>query len=145
MCARRTRGDYVFGLTCVNDVTARELQKKDIQFTRAKGFDTFAPIGPCIATGLDTRAGRPGRRRAGSTVSAGRRRRPRELIFPIDQLVAFVSAVMTLLPGRRDLDGNAGRRRPAAAPAMSVTIKVAGVGELDEPGQARAGYKERSL
>jgi 2-keto-4-pentenoate hydratase/2-oxohepta-3-ene-1,7-dioic acid hydratase in catechol pathway len=44
---------YVFGLTCVNDVTARELQKKDVQFTRAKGFDTFAPVGPCIATGLD--------------------------------------------------------------------------------------------
>jgi len=44
---------YVFGITCVNDITARELQKKDVQYTRAKGFDTFAPIGPCVATGLD--------------------------------------------------------------------------------------------
>ena len=45
--------DHVFGATCVNDVTARELQEKDVQFTRAKGFDTFCPLGPCIATGLD--------------------------------------------------------------------------------------------
>ena len=44
---------YILGITCVNDVTARELQKKDIQYTRAKGFDTFAPVGPCIATGLE--------------------------------------------------------------------------------------------
>ena len=68
---------YVFGLTCVNDVTARELQKKDVQYTRAKGFDTFAPVGPCIATGLDYDAqdGLGGRRlgqrrRAGSLVDA---------------------------------------------------------------------------
>ena len=56
--------DYVFGLTCVNDVTARELQKKDVQYTRAKGFDTFAPLGPCIATGIDYAfsGGHPGRR-----------------------------------------------------------------------------------
>ena len=45
--------DYVLGVTCLNDVTARELQAKDVQYSRAKGFDTFAPIGPCIAVGLD--------------------------------------------------------------------------------------------
>ena len=54
---------YVLGLTCVNDVTARELQEKDVQYTRAKGFDTFAPIGPCIAAGLDYRAPGGHRRR----------------------------------------------------------------------------------
>ena len=48
--------DYVLGLTCVNDVTARDLQRKDVQYTRAKGFDTFAPLGPCIAVGLDPSA-----------------------------------------------------------------------------------------
>ena len=51
--ARTRRTDYVFGLTCVNDVTARDLQNKGAGYTRAKGFDTFAPIGPCIAHGLD--------------------------------------------------------------------------------------------
>ena len=48
--------DYVLGVTCLNDVTARELQAKDVQYSRAKGFDTFAPIGPCIAVGLDPSA-----------------------------------------------------------------------------------------
>ena len=68
---------YVFGLTCVNDVTARELQKKDIQFTRAKGFDTFAPIGPCIVTGLDYTRRMACSSKATSTASVGRRGRPR--------------------------------------------------------------------
>ena len=48
--------DYVLGLTCVNDVTARDLQKQDVQYTRAKGFDTFAPVGPCIVVGLEADA-----------------------------------------------------------------------------------------
>src|SRR4051812_28963456 len=52
----QSAADYILGLTCLNDVTARELQAKDVQYTRAKGFDTFAPIGPCIAAGLDYRA-----------------------------------------------------------------------------------------
>src|SRR6185436_3163120 len=80
--------DYVFGLTCVNDVTARDLQKKESQYTRCKGFDTFAPIGPAIATGLD---GAPrsvegwvnGERRQGSST--------RHLIFPIEHLIEFIT------------------------------------------------------
>jgi 2-keto-4-pentenoate hydratase/2-oxohepta-3-ene-1,7-dioic acid hydratase in catechol pathway len=125
---------YVFGLTCVNDVTARELQKKDIQFTRAKGFDTFAPIGPCIVTGLDYHAPdgllvegyvNGERRQTGSTKS---------LIFPIDQLIAFVSAVMTLLPGDIISTGTPAGVGPMQA-GDSVTIKVAGVGELTNPVQ----------
>ena len=62
--------DYVLGITCLNDVTARELQDKDVQYSRAKGFDTFAPIGPCIAVGLDPRTEhrRVGKRRAASQV-----------------------------------------------------------------------------
>src|ERR1017187_6746704 len=93
---RAKAGDYILGLTCVNDVTARDLQKKESQFTRCKGFDTFAPIGPCIATGL---TGDP--RAIEGWVNAERRQSSTtdRLIFPIDQLVEFVTFVMTLQPG----------------------------------------------
>ncbi len=123
---------YVFGLTCVNDVTARELQRKDVQYTRAKGFDSFAPVGPCIATGLDYHAP------AGLTVEGwvnGTRRQAsstRELIFPIDRLIAFISSVMTLLPGDIISTGTPSGIGPLAA-GDRVTIKVEGVGELTNP------------
>src|SRR3989441_1416124 len=79
--------DHILGLICVNDVTARDLQKKESQFTRCKGFDTFAPIGPCIATGLN---GEP--RSVEGWVNGERRQasRTKQLIFPIDLLVGFV-------------------------------------------------------
>ena len=96
--AERTRWDYILGLTCVNDVTARELQSKESQYTRCKGFDTFAPIGPCIATAWRLNgAGRGvegwvnGERRQTSSTA--------QLIFPIEQLVEFITFVMTLEPG----------------------------------------------
>ncbi|CAN5447022.1 fumarylacetoacetate hydrolase family protein [soil metagenome] len=120
---------YIFGVTCVNDVTARELQVRDIQYTRAKGFDSFAPIGPCIASGLDyTRVEGLGvegwvngqRRQASST---------RELIFSIHRLVAFISSVMTLLPGDIISTGTPAGIGLLAA-GDTVTIKVEGVGEL---------------
>jgi 2-keto-4-pentenoate hydratase/2-oxohepta-3-ene-1,7-dioic acid hydratase in catechol pathway len=123
---------YVFGLTCVNDVSARELQRKDIQYTRAKGFDTFAPVGPCIATGIDYNAAdgvdvegwvNGTRRQASST---------RELIFSIDRLIAFISAVMTLLPGDIISTGTPAGVGPLAA-GDRVMVKVAGVGELSNP------------
>ena len=125
---------YVFGFTCVNDVTARELQKKDVQFTRAKGFDTFAPLGPCLVTGLDFQ-GPDGiqveawvngeRRQSGST---------RDLIFPIEELIAFVSAVMTLLPGDIICTGTPAGVGPIK-PGDRVTVRIAGVGELTNPVQ----------
>jgi 2-keto-4-pentenoate hydratase/2-oxohepta-3-ene-1,7-dioic acid hydratase in catechol pathway len=123
---------YVFGLTCVNDVTARELQKKDVQFTRGKGFDTFAPIGPCVATGLDLRSPAGiqvegwvnGECRQSGSTSA--------LIFPIDELIAFISAVMTLLPGDIIATGTPAGVGPIT-PGDRVTVKVAGVGELTNP------------
>jgi 2-keto-4-pentenoate hydratase/2-oxohepta-3-ene-1,7-dioic acid hydratase in catechol pathway len=123
---------YVFGLTCVNDISARELQTRDVQFTRAKGFDSFAPVGPCIATGLDYHAA------AGLTVEAfvnGDRRQhssTRELIFPIDKLIAFVTNVMTLLPGDIIATGTPAGVGPIV-PGDRVTIKVEGVGELTNP------------
>jgi 2-keto-4-pentenoate hydratase/2-oxohepta-3-ene-1,7-dioic acid hydratase in catechol pathway len=121
---------YVFGLTCLNDVTARELQRKDVQYTRAKGFDTFAPLGPCIAVGHDLRSpiGIEGwvngeRRQSSSTA---------ELIFGIPRLIAHITAVMTLLPGDVISTGTPAGIGPLAAGDL-VTVKVAGVGELTNP------------
>jgi 2-keto-4-pentenoate hydratase/2-oxohepta-3-ene-1,7-dioic acid hydratase in catechol pathway len=123
---------YVFGITCVNDVTARELQAKDVQYTRAKGFDSFAPVGPCIATDL------PYDSTDGLTVEGwvnGTRRQfssTRELIFPVAKLIAFISAIMTLLPGDIITTGTPSGIGPLA-PGDRVTIKVQGVGELTNP------------
>jgi 2-keto-4-pentenoate hydratase/2-oxohepta-3-ene-1,7-dioic acid hydratase in catechol pathway len=116
----------------MNDVSARALQAKDVQYTRAKGFDTFAPLGPCIATGIayDTADGiavegwvNGTRRQASST---------RELIFSINMLVSFISSIMTLLPGDIISTGTPAGVGPLQ-PGDSVTIKVAGVGELTNP------------
>jgi 2-keto-4-pentenoate hydratase/2-oxohepta-3-ene-1,7-dioic acid hydratase in catechol pathway len=124
--------EVILGLTCVNDVTARQLQASDVQFTRAKGFDTFAPIGPCVAIGLD-----------GSAVDVecwvnGERRQAsntRELIFPIPVLVEFISRVMTLLPGDIISTGTPSGIAPLAH-GDRVTIRVSGVGELTNPVEA---------
>lgn len=118
--------EYVLGLTCLNDVTDRDLQKRDVQYTRAKGFDTFAPMGPCIAAldldqPLGVRSTVNGESRQDSTTS--------ELIFPIRQLVEFVTAVMTLLPGDIISTGTPPGVGPLAA-GDRVTIAVEGVGEL---------------
>src|SRR5512144_2784350 len=88
--------DYVLGVTCVNDVTARELQAKDVQYTRAKGFDTFAPVGPVIVTGYD---GRPLKVEGIVNGEVRHSSSTRELIFQVDHLISFISSVMTLLPG----------------------------------------------
>ena len=118
--------EYILGLTCVNDVTARDLQDRDIQYTRCKGFDTFAPLGPCIAVGLDASAldvegwVNGVRRQASNT---------RELIFGVEELVAFVSSVMTLLPGDVISTGTPSGIGPVA-PGDRVVVKVEGVGEL---------------
>ena len=121
--------DYILGLTCVNDVTARDLQKKESQFTRCKGFDTFAPIGPCIATGLN---GDP--RAVEGWVNAERRQSSTtaHLIFPIDELVRFVTFVMTLEPGDIISTGTPEGIGPLAA-GDTVKIVVEGVGELVNP------------
>ena len=118
---------HVFGLLCVNDVTARELQVKDVQYTRAKGFDTFAPIGPCIATGVDHSRGLAVEGWVNDTCR--QKSSTRELIFPIDHLIAFISSVMTLLPGDIISTGTPAGIGPLK-PGDRVTIKVEGVGEL---------------
>ncbi|MSO56421.1 MAG: FAA hydrolase family protein [Acidobacteria bacterium] len=120
---------YILGLTCINDVTARELQVKDVQYTRAKGFDTFAPIGPCVAVGLD-----PSALDIEGWVNGEKRQssNTRQLIFSVGQLVAFVSAVMTLLPGDVIATGTPAGVGPLKA-GDQVVVKIAGIGELANP------------
>jgi 2-keto-4-pentenoate hydratase/2-oxohepta-3-ene-1,7-dioic acid hydratase in catechol pathway len=121
--------DYVFGVTCVNDVTARALQKQVGHYTRPKGFDTFAPIGPAVATGLDW-----SNLRVTGTVNGEIRQdsTTADLIFPVPQLIAFISAVMTLLPGDIISTGTPAGIGPLAS-GDTVSIHVEGVGRLDNP------------
>ena len=121
--------EHVLGLTCLIDVTARELQRKDVQYTRAKGFDTFAPIGPCIAVGLDpstldVEGWLNGERKQASNT--------RQLIFPVPQIIAFVSSVMTLLPGDVIATGTPSGVGPLKS-GDTFTVKISGIGELSNP------------
>ena len=87
---------YIFGFTCVNDVTARDLQKKDGQWTRAKGFDTFCPVGPHIVTEYDYRNVLIEGVVNGEVIQSGR---TELMIFKIPYLIEYISSVMTLMPG----------------------------------------------
>ena len=121
--------DYILGVTCINDVTARDLQTKDVQYTRAKGFDTFAPIGPCIAVGLD-----PSALDIEGWVNDEKRQssNTRQLIFSVADIIAFITSVMTLLPGDVIATGT-----PAGIGALTpgdrFTVKIEGIGELSNP------------
>jgi len=121
--------DYVLGITCLNDVTARDLQVKDVQYTRAKGFDTFAPIGPCIAVGLD-----PSSLDITGAVNGTVRQRSntRELIFPVPALIEFVTRFCTLEPGDILTTGTPSGVGPLV-PGDTMTITVQGVGSLTNP------------
>lgn len=88
--------DHVFGYTCVADITARDLQRKDKVFARAKGFDTFCPVGPEIVTGLDPSALDVVCRVNGATKQQGN---TRDMIFPVARIVSYLSHIMTLEPG----------------------------------------------
>ena len=123
---------YVLGLTCVNDVTARDLQNKGAGYTRAKGFDTFAPLGPCITQGLDY-ARAEGLRVEGIVNGMVRQNSStKELIFTIPTVVEFISHIMTLLPGDVIATGTPSGIGPLNAGDV-VTIRVEGVGELTNP------------
>lgn len=121
--------EYVLGVTCLNDVTARELQAKDVQYSRAKGFDTFAPIGPCIAVGLD-----PSALDVECWVNAERRQHSntRELIFPVPYLIEHISRFMTLNPGDIIPTGTPSGVGPLR-PGDRVMVKVQGIGTLGNP------------
>jgi 2-keto-4-pentenoate hydratase/2-oxohepta-3-ene-1,7-dioic acid hydratase in catechol pathway len=126
--------DYILGLICVNDVTARDLQGRESQFTRCKGFDTFAPIGPCIAVASAAVNGGP--RGVEGWVNSERRQSSstQHLIFPIEQLVEFITFVMTLEPGDIISTGTPQGIGPITH-GDTVKIKVEGVGELVNPVQ----------
>lgn len=124
---------YILGFTCVNDVTARDLQNAGVGYTRCKGFDTFAPVGPCIARGLDASA------LAIEGLVNGERRQAsntRELIFTVPELVAFVSSIMTLLPGDIISTGTPSGIGPLV-PGDTVTVTIEGIGSLTNPVAAR--------
>jgi 2-keto-4-pentenoate hydratase/2-oxohepta-3-ene-1,7-dioic acid hydratase in catechol pathway len=117
---------YILGYTCFNDVTARDLQKKDVQFTRSKSFDTFAAVGPCIATNLD-----PGTLHLktflnGKLVQSGN---TGHLVFSVPFLVRFISRIMTLLPGDIISTGTPAGVGPVK-PGDRVDIQIDGIGVL---------------
>ena len=120
---------YVLGYTCVNDVTARDLQKSDVQFTRAKGFDTFCPVGPYIETQLDPRNilvetyVNSACRQSGSTSL---------MVYPVAFLVRWISRMMTLFPGDLIASGTPAGVGPLVA-GDAVVVSVTGVGVLRNP------------
>jgi 2-keto-4-pentenoate hydratase/2-oxohepta-3-ene-1,7-dioic acid hydratase in catechol pathway len=127
--------EYILGYTCGNDVTARDVQAKDGQWTRSKSFDTFMPVGPWLETELDP--GRVGLKlylngqvRQSSTTA--------NLIFPVPHLLAFISQVMTLLPGDVILTGT-----PAGVGPMqvgdTVVVELEGIGRLTNTVGPQAG------
>jgi 2-keto-4-pentenoate hydratase/2-oxohepta-3-ene-1,7-dioic acid hydratase in catechol pathway len=120
---------YICGYTCLNDVTARDIQKNEVQFTRAKGFDTFCPVGPYLETDVnplnvlvETRVNGV-RRQSGSTSL---------MVYPIPFLVRWISRMMTLEPGDVIATGTPAGVGPLF-PGDTVEVSVAGVGVLRNP------------
>lgn len=122
------------GFTCVNDVTARDLQRSDGQWGRAKGFDTFCPVGPVVAEGLAWRDLEVIGRVNGEVRQRGH---AGEMHFSIPVLVAFISAVMTLEPGDLILTGTPAGVGPLK-PGDVVEVEIPGVGVLSNPVRAEA-------
>lgn len=117
---------YVLGYVCANDVSNRHLQRKDGQFTRAKSFDTYKPVGPCIETNLDPdnveiRLWQNGELRQSSSTQ--------DMIFSNDRIVEFVSSIMTLLPGDLIITGTPSGVGPMKK-GDEVVIEIAGIGKL---------------
>jgi 2-keto-4-pentenoate hydratase/2-oxohepta-3-ene-1,7-dioic acid hydratase in catechol pathway len=118
--------DYIFGYTAANDVTARDLQQRDGQWTRAKGFDTFCPLGPWIETELD-----PADLRILCRVNGQVRQlaSTQDMIFSVPNLLAYISSIMSLYPGDVILTGT-----PAGVGRLQVgdqvEIEVQGIGVL---------------
>jgi 2-keto-4-pentenoate hydratase/2-oxohepta-3-ene-1,7-dioic acid hydratase in catechol pathway len=132
--ARRLSGDddplsYVFGYTCVNDVTARDLQRKDVQFTRGKSFDTFCPVGPWVVTDLDPTDVAVTARVNSEVKQHGN---TADMSFPVALLIRYISAIMSLYPGDLIATGT-----PAGVSRMNhgdiVEVEVGGIGILKNP------------
>jgi 2-keto-4-pentenoate hydratase/2-oxohepta-3-ene-1,7-dioic acid hydratase in catechol pathway len=120
---------YVLGYTCINDVTARDLQRKDIQFTRGKSFDTFCPVGPSIAFGLD-----PANLNVTTRVNSITKQHGNtsDMAFSVQSIIRYISQIMTLFPGDLIATGT-----PAGVSALNdgdiVEVEVDGVGILSNP------------
>ena len=123
-------GPHIMGYTAANDVTARDLQRADGQWTRAKGFDTFCPLGPAIDTDVDPLEGLSvisrvnGEIRQSGTTA--------DLVFGVSELVSFISSIMTLLPGDVILTGTPSGVGPIVA-GDRVEVEIEGVGILVNP------------
>jgi 2-keto-4-pentenoate hydratase/2-oxohepta-3-ene-1,7-dioic acid hydratase in catechol pathway len=121
---------YILGYTCVNDFTARDLQNKDGQWTRAKGFDTFCPVGPLVADGLDPWGGVQVETRVnGEARQSGN---TRDFIFPLDVVLRYISRVMTLEPGDLIATGTPKGVGPVVAGDV-VEVSIEGIGQLRNP------------
>ena len=129
--ARKLRPDddplhYVLGYTCLNDVTARDLQRKDVQFTRGKSFDTFCPVGPFIETDISPVDLEVVTRVNGETKQRGR---TSQMAFPVNMLIRYISHIMTLYPGDLIATGT-----PAGVSQLqdgdTVEVEVEGIGML---------------
>ena len=121
--------EYVHGYTCLNDVTARDLQKSDVQFTRAKSFDTFCPLGPVVVSDIDVSDVRVITRVNGEVRQDGR---TSQMVFPIDFLIRYISNMMTLEPGDIIATGT-----PSGVSKMEsgdiCEVEVEGIGILKNP------------
>lgn len=118
--------EYLFGYTCVNDVTARDLQKGDGQWSRAKGFDTFCPVGPWIATDVDYRDLKVEGILNGEVMQSGR---TSQMIFPIPFLISYISSVMTLNPGDLIPSGTPSGIAPMKS-GDKIEVRIEDVGTL---------------
>lgn len=121
---------YILGYTCVNDFTARDLQKKDDQWARAKGFDTSCPVGPVVTTQLDPWAGVTLETRVNGHVR--QHGTTRDLIFPIDAVIRYIARVMTLFPGDLIATGTPAGVGPVVAGDV-MEIEIEGIGILRNP------------
>ena len=121
--------DFILGYTCGNDVTARDLQRRDDQWTRAKGFDTFCPLGPHIVTDLD-----PGNLAIRTRVNGAIRQSSStaDMVFSVAELIATISQVMTLEPGDVILTGTPSGVGPLQ-PGDVVEVEIEGIGTLRNP------------
>jgi 2-keto-4-pentenoate hydratase/2-oxohepta-3-ene-1,7-dioic acid hydratase in catechol pathway len=124
--SKEEAGQHILGYTCVNDVTARDLQAKDKQWTRAKGFDTFCPIGPCIDTDLS-----PFSLKLETYLNGELKQEAyaSQLIFPVGELVSFISHIMTLMPGDVIATGTPEGIGPMQ-PGDTIEVKIEGIGTL---------------
>jgi 2-keto-4-pentenoate hydratase/2-oxohepta-3-ene-1,7-dioic acid hydratase in catechol pathway len=130
--AHRLRQDedirpYILGYTCVDDFTARDLQNKDGQWTRAKGFDTFCPVGPVVADGLDPWTGVQVETHVNGEVR--QTGNTRDFIFPLDVVIRYISRIMTLEPGDLIATGTPKGVGPVVAGDV-VEVSIEGIGKL---------------